>query len=77
MVTRRIPDAAPQTGHCALLALHGPQSLANHQTNQVLNQLAARPDTPTDIDIQTVIAKVTDKLPNPTQVAQIRHKQSR
>jgi hypothetical protein len=71
------PDAAPRTGHCALIALHGPQSLSNHQINEVIDHLAAHPGTPTDIDIQTAITTVTDKLPNPSQVTQIRRKDSR
>ena len=70
------PVGAPRTGHCALLALHGPPSLTRHQISQVIDALGATPDPPADTDIQTTIVKVTDRLPNPSQVAQVRSTQT-
>ncbi len=65
------PDAAPRTGHCALVALYGPQSLTGHEISRVIEALGATPDAATDTDVQTTIVKVTDRLPNPSQIAQV------
>jgi Protein of unknown function (DUF3349) len=70
------PDAAPRTGHCALLALHGPPPLTRHQVSQVIDALEAPTGALTDTDIQTTIIRVTDRLPNPSQVAQVRRTQT-
>jgi hypothetical protein len=66
------PHAAPPPGHSALVALTGPQSLTKHQVAQVVQRLTAHPDGPTTTDIKVAIVKVTDQLPNPNQVTQIR-----
>ena len=66
------PDAAAPPGHCSLVALYGPRSITKHQVAQVLHHLSVSTTTPTATDIQTAIVKVTDRLPNPDQVSQVR-----
>ncbi len=66
------PDAATPPGYCSLVALNGPQSMTKHQVAQVLHHLSARTTAPTVTDIKVAIVKVTDRLPNPDQVAQVR-----
>jgi hypothetical protein len=65
-------DAATPPGYCSLVALHGPRSITKHQVAQVLHDLSASTTAPTVTDIRAAIVKVTDRLPNPDQVSQVR-----
>jgi hypothetical protein len=71
------PDAAPRTGYCPLIALHGPASLTPRQVSLVTNALGAHVGEPSGTDIEAAILKITDRLPHPGQVAQIRRNQPR
>jgi hypothetical protein len=66
------PDAATPPGYCSLVALHGPRSITKHQVAQVLQHLSASTTAPTATDIGAAVVKVTDRLPNPEQVSQVR-----
>ena len=59
------PEDAPKTGYNPLIALSGPMSLTQRQTEPVLVRLRGRPTDPLSIDV--AITQVTGRLPNPTQ----------
>jgi hypothetical protein len=63
------PDGAPHIGHSPLIALNGPMSLSQNQTQEVLNQLGPYPCD--EADVKVAITKVTDRLPNPSQVQKV------
>lgn len=63
------PDQAPPTGHCLLLALHGPLSLTPQQTQHIVDTLDGAPTAATDIEV--AITKITDRLPTPSQTRAI------
>jgi Protein of unknown function (DUF3349) len=62
-------DEAPKTGHCPLIALQGPISLSQRQTQQVLDELGNRPADP--VEIEVAITKATGQLPSDTQLRKI------
>jgi hypothetical protein len=66
------PDAAPPPGYSSLAALNGPHSLTKPQVAQVVDHLTSRTGAPSTTDIKVAIVKVTDRLPNPDQVIQVR-----
>jgi Protein of unknown function (DUF3349) len=62
------PDDAPRTGYSPLLALNGPISLSDKQTQEVVDQLPLPCDR---ADIGVAITKATDRLPNESQVQKV------
>jgi hypothetical protein len=62
-------DEAPKTGHSPLIALQGPISLSQRQTQQVLDELGNRPADP--VEIEVAITKATGQLPSDAQLRKI------
>jgi Protein of unknown function (DUF3349) len=63
------PEDAPKTGYNPVIALTGPMSLTQRQTQQVLTRLRGRPTDPVSIDV--AITEITGHLPNPTQTRSV------
>jgi hypothetical protein len=63
------PDDAPRTGYSPLLALNGPISLSDKQTQEVVEQFENVPHGQADIGV--AITKVTGRLPNASQVRKV------
>jgi hypothetical protein len=63
------PDEAPRHGHSPLIALNGPVSLSERQTQQIAGGLTAEADP---VDVQVEITKTTDRLPTASQVDRVR-----
>ena len=59
------PEEAPTTGYSPLLALNGPISLTERQTERVLRELRDGPASTTQIAV--AITKATNRLPTPNQ----------
>jgi Protein of unknown function (DUF3349) len=59
------PEEAPTTGYSPLLALNGPISLTDRQTELVLRELCDGPASTIQVDV--AITKVTNRLPTPNQ----------
>jgi hypothetical protein len=62
-------DEAPGTGHSPLIALNGPISLSQKQTQAVVDQLGVAPCDKADIGV--AITRVTSRLPNESQVHKV------
>ena len=59
------PAEAPHTGYSPLLALNGPIALTQQQTEQIVDDLGAKPTNP--VDIKVAITKATNRLPTDAQ----------
>jgi hypothetical protein len=64
------PDDAPETGYSPLIALNGPLSLSQRQTQHIVEELEDQPADP--ISIQVAITKATDCLPTEAQFRKVR-----
>ena len=62
------PEDEPLTGYSSLIALNGPISLTDEQTQEIASELELRGKPCDSADIGVAITKTTDRVPTATQV---------